>query len=158
VTLPAWLWSENWLVLVTRPGEAAPLLGEVIAEACRRGRPPLLALLTDGSGDAPDSPAGAARAAEAERAVRREMAALGLPEGRLFLFGLHDGAAPRPGAPLFAPLLRAVDFLAWSRDCHVIWAPMLPGPSADHAAAAAVAEAVAAETGLALWRYDAAPR
>jgi LmbE family N-acetylglucosaminyl deacetylase len=153
VTLPAWLWSENWLVLVTRPCEAAPLLGEVIAEACRRGRPPLVCALTDGSGEAPDSAAGAVRAAEAERAVRREMAALGLPENRLFLFGLHDGTAPRPGAPLFAPLVRALDFLAWSRDCHVIWAPDASGPEGDHAAAAAVAAAAAAETGLSLWRY-----
>jgi len=153
--LPPWLWSEMWLMLVTRPGEAASLLGEAIAEACRRGRPPLLCVLTDGSGAAPDSPEGAARAAAAERALRHGAAQLGVPESRVFLFGLHDGTAPMPGAALFAPLVAALDFLTWSRDCRVVWAPEAAGASGDHAAAAAVAEAVAAATGLALWRYVA---
>jgi LmbE family N-acetylglucosaminyl deacetylase len=156
--LPPWLWSENWLLLVTRPGEEMTLLAAPIAEACRRGRPPLVALLTDGSGRAPDSEAGAARAAAAERAARRNAAALGLPENRLFLFGLHDGTAPRPGAPLFEPLARALDFLMWSRDCQVLWAPAAAGASGDHAAAASVAAAVAAASGVALWPYALAPQ
>jgi LmbE family N-acetylglucosaminyl deacetylase len=149
--LPSWIWSENWLLLATRPGEETRLFGGLIAEACLRGRPPLVCLLTDGSGPAPDSAEGAARAAAAERAVRRSTAALGLPEGRLFLFGLHDGTAPRAGAPLFGPLVVALDFLLWSRDCRAILGPGTAGASGDHDAAAEAAEAVAARTGLPLW-------
>lgn len=135
--------TENLLVLVTRPGEETALCGALIAEACARGRPPLVAVLTDGSGGAAD---GAARAQAWEHALGRATERLGLPRSRLFLFGLHDGTAPEAGTPVFEALIRAVHFLMWSRDCGVVVAP--EGGAGDHAVAAGVAAEVAARTGV----------
>lgn len=141
--------AENLLVLATRPGEEASLTGALIAEACARGRPPLVAVLMDGSGGAGDAEA-ARRAAAAERAVRASVAALGLPRERLFLFGLHDGTLPDAPAAVQQAVVRAIGFLMWSRDCGALVAPPAAHPSADHAAAGRIAAQVAAGTGVGL--------
>ncbi len=132
---------ENLLVLATHPGDEVVWCGGLIARACLRGRPPLVAIMTDGT---PDTALAEAKARQASAAA----AALGLPEGRLFLLGLHRGSAPVPGGGLFRALVAGLHFLMWSRDCGVIVAPA--GGDADATSAAAAAQALAADTGVGL--------
>ncbi len=129
--------TENLLVLAAVPGEEVRHCGGLIAHACARGRPPLVALLTDGA----ESDAEAAAVA---RRARQAAAALGLPETRLFLFGLRRGAAA--DAVMQAALVDALHFLMWSRDCAVLVAPPVGG--VDHAAARDAARVVAVRTGV----------
>ncbi len=141
--------TENLLVLAAHPGEEVLHCGGLIAHACARGRPPLVALLTDGAAG-PDADA---RAADLARRAHQAAAALGLPPARLFLFGLHPGAAADP--VLHAALIDALCFLMWSRDCGVLVAPPPGGP--DHAAARNAAQAVAARTGIGTLAAEGAP-
>lgn len=136
--------TENLLVLATHPGEEVLSCGALIARACARGRPPLVAIITDGGEDT-------ALAEALAHQARAAAAALGLPEGRLFLLGLHRGTAPMPGSALFRALVGGLHFLMWSRDCGVILAPEA-GPG-DAATAAAAAAMLAAETGVGLARH-----
>lgn len=140
--------SENLLVLATHPGDEVVWCGALIARACLRGRPPLVAIMTDGG---QDDALAEARAAQARAAA----AALGLPDGRLFLLGLHRGTAPAPGSTLFQALVAGLHFLMWSRDCGVIVAP--EGGDADARAAAAAARLLAEETGVALMHHGTGP-
>ncbi|WP_368417909.1 PIG-L family deacetylase [Rhodovarius sp.] len=121
---------ENLLVLATHPGEEVLHCGGLIAQACLRGRPPVVAVMTDGGRDTALAEARARRA-------RAAAAALGLPAGRLFLLGLHYGTAPAMGSELFRGLVAGLHFLMWSRDCGVILAPASGDADADCAAAAA---------------------
>ena len=135
---------ENLLVLATHPGEEVLFCGALIARACARGRPPLVAIMTDGGQDT-------VLAETRARQARAAAAALGLPEGRLFLLGLHRGTAPEPGGALFRALVAGLHFLMWSRDCGVIVAPA--GGDGDASSAAAAAQALAGDTGVALMRH-----
>lgn len=139
---------ENLLILLTHPGEEVTRAGEVIAQACRGARTPLVVVLTDGS--APDGDQ--ARAEAKAASVRQAAGGLGVPEHRVFLLGLLEGQAPEPGTPLHAKLVAALIFLMWSRDCGVI--AVARGPGADHACAWSAAEAVAAETDVRLVALD----
>jgi LmbE family N-acetylglucosaminyl deacetylase len=109
--------ESNILIIAVRPSEESSRFGGLIAELCRRGRPPFVTILTDGSGGA--GPEGAAMAAEKAAAARRAVAHLGLPPERLLLIGLHDGAAERDPSILDA-LVSAFDLLSWARDCQTI--------------------------------------
>ena len=146
--LVEWLEYENLLVLATHPGEEVLHCGALIARACARGRPPLVAIMTDGG---QDSALAEARAQQARAAAM----ALGLPEGRLFLLGIHRGTAPQAGSALFAALVSGLHFLMWSRDCGVIVAPA--AGDGDAASAAAAARTLADETGVALMRHGTGP-
>jgi LmbE family N-acetylglucosaminyl deacetylase len=137
---------ENLLVLATHPGEEVLHCGGLIAQACLRGRPPVVAVMTDGGNDT-------ALAEARARQARAAAAALGLPAGRLFLLGLHYGTAPAMGNELFRGLVAGLHFLMWSRDCGVILAPASGDADADCAAAAA--RCVAEDSAVALWQHGA---
>jgi LmbE family N-acetylglucosaminyl deacetylase len=147
--IPRLVRAETLFILATRPWEALTLTGGLIAEACARGRPPLVAALTDGSGGGAEAEA-AARAAAAERALRAGLAALGLKRDRLFLFGLHDGSLPEAPAAFQDAVIRAVAFLMWQRDCGVLVAPPAGDGATDHDAGARVAAEIATRTGVGL--------
>jgi LmbE family N-acetylglucosaminyl deacetylase len=132
---------ENLLVLATHPGDEVLRCGALIAHACARGRPPLVAIMTDGAQDNAVAEASA-------RHARAAAAALGLPEGRLFLLGVHRGTAPSPGSRLFQALVSGLHFLMWSRDCGLIVAPW--DGDADAATAAAAAHQLADDSGVAM--------
>ncbi len=146
--LAALIDRENLLVLATHPGEEVFWCGALIARACARGRPPMVAIMTDGG---QDTELAEARARQARAAA----AALGLPEGRLFLLGLHRGTAPAPGSGLFRALVAGLHFLMWSRDCGVILAPA--DGDADARAAGEAARVLAAESCVALMRHGQGP-
>ena len=135
------------VVLAPHPDDESLGCGGLIAEACRRGEPPLVLVLTDGAGSHPDS-----RAFPPERLValreqeaRNAVAELGLPPGRIAFLRQPDTAAPTSG-PAFD---RAVaDVAARCRGASVLLAPWRHDPHCDHEAAHLVAAAVARETGI----------
>ena len=143
------------LVLAVHPGDETRLFGGLIARTCAAGRPPFVAVLTDGS----TQPGAAGEAAHRvalrrERETRAAAAALGLEDDRLLFVGLFDGTVPADG-PMFDAVVAAMDLVMWRNDCHVLVAA--EDGDTDTQAAAAVARAVARRTGLGVaWRTDPA--
>jgi LmbE family N-acetylglucosaminyl deacetylase len=101
--------DSNLLIIAVRPSEESSRYGGLIAELCRRGRPPFVTILTDGSSDA--GPAAEAVAAAKAAAARRAVTHLGLPPERLLLIGLHDGAGSE-GPAMRDALVSAFDLLS----------------------------------------------
>jgi hypothetical protein len=137
--------ETNILIIAVRPGEESRRYGGLIAELCRRGRPPYVTILTDGSGGAgaEAEAVAAARGAAARRAVDH----LGLPAERLLLIGLHDGASG--SAPtILGALVSAYDLLSWARDCQTVCVAGDPAPSGDHDLARRLGEGLSAQAGL----------
>ena len=135
------------VVLAPHPDDESLGCGGFIAEACRRGQPPVVLVLTDGAGSHPGSrafPPGRLvplREAEAREAVSE----LGLPPERIAFLRQPDTAAPTSG-PAFD---RAVaDIAARCRGASVLLAPWRHDPHCDHEAAHLMARAVAGQTGL----------
>ena len=144
LTPEALITGENLMILVPNPGDETPSCGTLIAQCCRRGRPPFVMVLADGSAGQSD-----AYAARRERDTRAALASLGLPAERVLLAGLFEGTIPESG-PTFEAIIRAVTLVMWARDCNVVCAPSRDGPKADHRATAAIAAAVASRSGVAL--------
>ncbi len=142
------------LVLAASPGDESLACGCLIAEACARGRPPLVAILTDGASLGGPGLSEDARAAAHERETRAAVLALGLPPGRLLALGVRDDAVPESGA-FFDQIVEAVSFLTWMRDLNVICGPRADDPTPIRARAAAIAAIVAARTGIGLLAYGA---
>ena len=123
--------------------------GGLIAEACARGRPPFVLVLTDGAGSHPGSraypPARLAALREAE--ARAAAAALGLPPGRVGFLRLPDTAAPTSG-PTFDAAVRAILGRAAEVGCGLLLAPWRHDPHCDHEAAHLMAAEAARRSGL----------
>jgi hypothetical protein len=136
--------DSNLLIIAVRPSEESSRYGGLIAELCRRGRPPFVTILTDGSsgaGDAAEAVA-AAKAAAARRAVTH----LRLPPERLLLIGLHDGAGSE-GPAMRDALVSAFDLLSWARDCQAVCVNG-DARTPDHALVRALGEQLSLKTGL----------
>jgi LmbE family N-acetylglucosaminyl deacetylase len=145
------LWPErqlavdsNLLIIAVRPSEESSRYGGLIAELCRRGRPPFLTILMDGSSGA--AYAADAVAATKAAATRRAVSHLGLPPERLLLIGLHDGAGSGEPAMVDA-LVSAFDLLSWARDCHTICVNG-DAPTPDHVLARSLGERLSLKAGL----------
>lgn len=137
------LGGQTALVLAVRPGEETGRFGGLIAATLASGRPPFVAILTDGGGGADGD--GKRVAMQRERESRAAAAALGLEDDRLLFVGLFDGTVPADG-PLFDILIAALDLVTWRNDCRVLVTE--EGGAGDHGAAAVVARAVSGRTGL----------
>ena len=153
--------NENLLVLAPGPIEESLACGGLIAASCRRGRPPFVMVLGDGTSSHPGSRAYPPdRLAQLhDRETREAVRRLGLPGERLLMAGLYDGRIPEAG-PAFDTVVRGVTLVMWARDCNVICAP---GPQAAATSGARAAHRIAAAVagtsgvGLLLWaREDAA--
>ncbi len=138
------------LVLAPHPDDESLGCGGLIARCAAIGRPPLVAVLTDGAGSHPNSRAfppcrlRAQRAGEAQEAVRR----LGLSPNRLVFLDVPDTAAPHAG-PVFETIVaRLAGLIRAEADCTAILAPWQHDPHCDHAAASLVAAAVADSAGI----------
>lgn len=152
--------NETLLVLAAHPGDESALCGGLIAQSCRRGRPPFVMVLGDGSASDPIAPDPAALAQRHERETRAAAACLGLPPGRLLMVGLFDPALAAPSPPVFDAIVRAVALVMWARDCNAVCAPAPTpdaNPSPGHAAAHRIAAVVAERTGVAHLSYAAPP-
>ncbi len=149
--------GENLMVLVHAPGDESVWCGGLIAESCRRGRPPFVMVLGDGTLSHPHSTAYPPdRLANLhDRETRAAVACLGLPHERLLMAGVHDGAIPAAG-PGFNAVVRAVTLVMWARDCNVICAPW-PGAAggAGWRNTFGIAAAVTRGSGVGLLAYAA---
>ena len=149
--------DENVLILPPSPGDESLWCGGLIAESCRRGRPPFVMVLGDGTGSHPHSAAYPPdRLANLrDRETRAAVACLGLPHERLLMAGVYDGHIPGGGRE-FDAVVRAVTLVMWARDCNVICAPW-PGAEDDAARrnTFGIAAAVARASGVGLLAYAA---
>lgn len=147
--------DETLLLLVPRPGDESLLCGGLLAGAARRGRPPFVMVLGDGSSTAPAADPAADPAALAARHARETAAAidaLGLHRDRLLLAGVVDRYLPDPA--LFDAAIRAVVAVMWRQDCNLIVAPAPGGTDPGEQAAARIAHAVADRSGVARLLYQ----
>jgi LmbE family N-acetylglucosaminyl deacetylase len=146
--------DEYVFLLVPRPGTESLSCGGYIAESCARGRPPFVAILTDGCG----APSGsnehsADRTADRlERETRRAMSLLRLPDDRLLFVGLYDHTVPAEGW-FFDAVVKALALVMWRHDCNVICSPWQAHARGDHLAAQRMAATVAERTGVGLMWY-----
>ena len=148
------LGNENVLLLAASPGDETCVCGGFIAESCARGRPPYVAILTDG---AAAGVAGQAQiAVDRAIAVRVALAALGLPEDRLLFIGFFDGTAPCEG-PILKAVVAGIALVSWREDCNAICVPAPAVPGRDLASALAIARLVAADQRLRVFRALADP-
>jgi LmbE family N-acetylglucosaminyl deacetylase len=142
------------LVLAPHPDDESLGCGGLIAEACRNGTPPIVAILTDGSKSHPDSqayPADRLRSLREEEALRA-VTLLGLPPDRLVFLRYRDSEAPAEGdAMRYAGQQLAA--LLEEHGCTVLAAPWRHDPHTDHAAAAAIAYHASQLTGARLLAY-----
>jgi LmbE family N-acetylglucosaminyl deacetylase len=136
------------LILAPHPDDESLGCGGLIHESCRAGRPPLVMIVTDGTGSHPHSPSMPARALcalrEQETAAALHHLGLDDPSAVVFL-RLRDTAAPHDG-PCFDAAVERIATL--SANCASICAPWRHDPHCDHAAVHMMAEAVAARTRL----------
>ena len=142
------------VVVAPHPDDESLGCGGLIAEACRRGRPVRLVVVSDGTGSHPSS---AAYPPERLRALREaETAAaaaeLGLDAACIRFLRLPDRFVPTDGPQADA----AVDAIAdAARDCAAgaILVTWRHDPHCDHEAAHALAAQAAARLGVPLFAY-----
>jgi LmbE family N-acetylglucosaminyl deacetylase len=131
------------LVLAPHPDDESIGCGGMIAELCGAGRPPRVAVLTDGTGSHPGSNTISSSALRRirEHEAREALRLLGFaaPNAPIFM-RLRDTAAPHRGALFEVAVSR---LRALCTDCDTICAPWSEDPHSDHLAAHLMAAAVA---------------
>jgi LmbE family N-acetylglucosaminyl deacetylase len=140
--------ARNCLIMTPHPDDESLGCGGLIATCCAASRPPVVVVLTDGSGSHPRSrlypPARLAALREAE--VTRAVEILGLPPERLLFLREPDTKAPHAG-PRFDDIARRLSGWVKAFDCSAILAPWRFDPHRDHVAAARIAYETARITG-----------
>jgi LmbE family N-acetylglucosaminyl deacetylase len=136
------------LVLAPHPDDESIGCGGMIAALCRAGRPPRVAVLTDGTGSHPGSKQTSSSALRRirEQEARSALRLLGLaaPDAPVFM-RLRDTAAPHRGALFEVAVSR---LRALCADCETICAPWSEDPHSDHLAAHLMAAAVAKQAAI----------
>ncbi len=146
--------GENVLILSPSPGDETLWCSGLIAESCRRGRPPYMMILTDGLSERTSDEDRQQRMAEEKiEAVRSAAAILGLAPDRLLFAGLFAGTIPTRG-PAFQAIVDALTLVSWREDCNAICIACGRGTN-DVLAMIEMAEAVARSQGLLLFRGSA---
>jgi LmbE family N-acetylglucosaminyl deacetylase len=137
------------LVLAPHPDDETLGCGGLIARCCAAGCPPVVAILTDGRASHPGSAAfPPGRLADRRRTeVRTALRRLGLRPNRLLWLGEPDSRAPQAG-PGFRRMVRRLAGVVRRGGCSAIVSPWRFDPHGDHVAAARIAAAVAARTGV----------
>jgi LmbE family N-acetylglucosaminyl deacetylase len=146
--------GEPVLVLAPHADDESCGCGGLIAEACRRGRPLAVAVLTDGTGSHPRSrayPPARLRALR-ESEARQAVAELGLGPDRIHFLGLPDTASPHEG-PAFAAAAERIAQLARQSGAGTICATWVQDPHGDHVSAYRLGEAVCQASGRRLLSY-----
>ena len=133
------------LILAPHPDDESLGCGGLIAACCASAIPPIVAVLTDGSGShRTATPAARAQLIEIRTTeVRVAATNLGLPLNNLHLLGFRDGALGQVIEPCVELLVR----LTRETGCRIVVAPWRFDPNEDHQAASTIARAVAAATG-----------
>ena len=142
------------LVLAPHPDDESLGCGGLIAEACARGRPPVVAVLTDGTMSHPNSPSYPAPRLKAlrEEEARAAVECLGLGADRVVFLGLRDTAAPTEG-PEFLDALARLSRLIHDHDVGSILVTWEHDPHPDHVAAHRLAAEAARLSGVRLIAY-----
>ena len=121
----------------------------LIAEACAQGLPPLVAVLTDGTGSHPHSrtfpPDRLRQTREAETLAATTT--LGLAPEHVTFLRTRDTQAPQTGAA-FQDVVERIARLIRTHACRSIFATWGADPHCDHVAAHDAARAAAATTGI----------
>ncbi|MCC6105094.1 PIG-L deacetylase family protein [Acetobacter sp.] len=123
------------LILAPHPDDESLGCGGFIAEAVARGRPPVVVIVSDGSGSHPASrewPEERLRQ-QREKEAREAARILGLPPERLYFLGLRDTAVPTEG-PEFRSTVDRLAELALHYDCNTLLVPWRHDPHCDHEA------------------------
>ena len=147
--------GRNLLVLTAAPGDESLCCGGLIAEAAARGRPPFVAVLTDGSRipiPGLNDPTPENIAACHARQTMRAAAILGVPDEWRVVLGLFDGTVPTSGAR-FDALVDALAMIMWRRDCYVVVVPWAGDTRPDYMACHAIGVALARTHDLGLVTY-----
>jgi len=134
------------LILAPHPDDESLGCGGLIAACCAVSRPPLVIILTDGSGSHPNYPPAeliALREAEATEAGSM----LGLPIHRLKFLREPDTRAPHDGPACRRLVHRLADSVR-SFGCSTILTTWRHDPHCDHQAAAYIAAETARITGI----------
>ncbi|NHN83318.1 PIG-L family deacetylase [Acetobacter musti] len=142
------------LILAPHADDESLGCGGLIASLCAAGRPPVVVIMTDGTGSHPGSktwPAHRLRA-QREQEARNATACLGLPDHHLVFLRLRDTAAPHDG-PDFDHAVHHLAKLARTTECRTILAPWRHDPHCDHESAWKMAVAVSDELSLPLLAY-----
>lgn len=133
------------LILAPHPDDESLGCGGAIAACCQAGRPPIVAVLTDGGMSHPESKSFSreqlVRLREAE--AREATSVLGLPQDRLIFLREPDTKAPREGEA-FERVVGQLTKLILGFGGSGIIAPWRLDPHCDHEAAALIAAEVAA--------------
>jgi LmbE family N-acetylglucosaminyl deacetylase len=146
--------TRTAMILAPHPDDESLGCGGLIAEACARGRPPAVVIVSDGTGSHPlsrDYPPWRLRGLR-EAEARRAVAELGLPPARIAFLGLRDTAVPRRGLGFELAIDRLVRTIR-RHDCGTIFAPWVHDPHGDHVATHLMAQRAAAESGATLFSY-----
>lgn len=142
------------LVLAPHPDDESLGCGGLIAACVAAAMPPLVVILTDGTGSHPHSrkfpPAELRALREAE--TRAAVAALGLAPDRLVFMRLRDTEAPSAG-PAFETAADHIADLAARHGCATICTTWRHDPHGDHEAAYVIAAAAAERAGARLRAY-----
>lgn len=142
------------LILAPHPDDESLGCGGLIAQACQRDQPPVVAIVTDGTGSHPGSRSHPpdrlreVREAETRAAVRH----LGLEPDRLRFLRLRDTAVPMSGPALDAAAM-TVSRLVRETGCDTILATWRHDPHGDHLAVSRIAERAASSAGVRLLSY-----
>jgi LmbE family N-acetylglucosaminyl deacetylase len=140
----------NCLILAPHPDDESLGCGGLIAACVAAGRPPLVAILTDGAGSHPNSQAFPPDRLRERRAreVRAAVGILGLAPGRLIFLNQPDRAAPLGGPGFEAASRTLLAQIRQERACTAILAPWRHDPHCDHKAASLLASAVASSAAI----------
>ncbi len=142
------------LILAPHPDDETLACGGLIASLCARGHPPVILVVTDGTGSHPGSasypPARLKAVREAE--LRKAAAILGVATQRVHFLELPDTRAPHEGAG-FTAAVQEIARVVGTCDVATIFASWEHDPHGDHKAAARMARAAARSTGARLLFY-----
>lgn len=138
------------VILAPHPDDESLCCGGLIAACCAAGRPPLVAILTDGAGSHPQSqtcPPARMRLIR-QREAHQAIAMLGLPPERLVFCDCPDTKAPCQGPAFEAVVHALVRLCTREPGCTALVAPWRHDPHGDHAAAALIAATAARRCGI----------
>jgi LmbE family N-acetylglucosaminyl deacetylase len=146
--------GSNVMVLAPHADDESLGCGGLIAELTAKGRPPMIVIVTDGTGSHPSSveyPAPRLCALR-EREALRAITILGVPSDHLTFLHLRDTATPNSG-PEFDTAAAAIECLMRSEGTEALCAPWLYDPHCDHEAVQLIARAAAARANATLLSY-----
>lgn len=150
----ALLTSGRALILAPHADDETLGCGGLIAELCERGRPPVVLVVTDGTGSHPGSrlwPAERLRTLRESEALQA-VAALGMQAWDIGFMRLRDAAAPQEG-PAFEAACAVIAARVRRHGCDTLLAPWLLDPHCDHEAVQKMARQVAHGLGIRLLSY-----